>query len=125
MVQVTRTDGVISDDEMKMLYKEGRKFGLTEPEIDNIIKSEAHYNYTPPYSLNAKFINLYNIAQVIMADGMATDAEQRLMKKFAIEAGFDDKTIEKLLNLLFEGIKKGEDEEVLFAEFKRKHLFKD
>jgi len=125
LVQVSRIDGKISDEEMKMLHKEGRKFGLTDPEIDKIIKSEATHHYTPPYSLKGKFTHLYNIAQIILADEVITEAEKKMIKRFAIEAGFNDKTIEKLMELLFDGIRKGKDEDILLAEFKRKHLFKD
>jgi len=107
-----------------MLHKEGKKFGLTDPEIDKLIKSEVHNNYHPPYSLKDKFEHLYNVAEMILADDVITESEKKIIRKFAIEAGFDNKAIDKLLEILFDGIKFNESEEALLTKF-RKHLFKD
>lgn len=125
LVQVSQADGKIAPSELELLYKEGRKFGLTDPEIGRIIENEARRHYDPPYSLADKFEQLYNIAEMILADEVVTEGEKKLLKKFAIEAGFDDKTIRGLIDLLINGIAKGRDEEALFIEFREKHLFRD
>ena len=122
LIQVSKVDGVISPVEMEMLHKEGRKFGLTDPEIDKLIDMEIHQTYHSPYSLNEKFEHLYNVAEMILADDVITENETRMIRRFAIEAGFSDKAIDKLLNLLFEGIKNNESEESLLKRFK-KNLF--
>lgn len=124
LVQVARIDGKISEPEIKLLHKEGKKFGLTDPEIDKILNSKDTLSYQPPYSLKDKFEELFNISEMIMADGIVTESENRMIRKCAIAAGFSDETIEKLIELLFEGVKEGEEEETLFNEFKKKHLFK-
>ena len=124
LILVSKTDGKIAETELEMLYKEGRKFGLTDPEIEKLINSESHNHYHAPYSLAEKFEHLYNVAGMILADDVITDSEKRMIRRFAIEAGFTDKTINKLMDLLFEGIKNGESEESLLAKFKI-HLFKD
>lgn len=125
LVQVSRADGKINKEEFELLHKEGRKFGLTDPEIDKIIEQEASHHYDPPYSLRDKFEHLYNIGQMVLADEVMTDAERRLIKKFAIEAGFTDKTIAALIELLITGINNGQDEETLFERFRDEILFKD
>jgi len=122
LIQVSKIDGKISTSELEMLHKEGRKFGLTDPEIDKLIGSESFDNYDTPYSLKDKFDQLYNIAELILADGVITDSEKRLIKRYAITAGFRDELIDDLLNLLFEGIVKGDDEEKLLKEYKKRHF---
>jgi hypothetical protein len=124
LVQVAMIDGKVEKSELALLHKEGRKFGLTDPEIDTILNSEATHNYTPPYSLKDKFTELYNIAGIILADDVITDSERRMIKRYAVAAGFSDEIIVKLLALLFEGIQKGKDEDELFHDFKKRHLFK-
>jgi hypothetical protein len=123
LIQVSRADGNINPDELDLLHKEGRKFGLTDPEIDELIKSEALNHYLPPYSLDEKFEHLYNIGQMILADSVITDSERKMLRKFAIEAGFEDKAIDKLIKILFEGINT-ESEDALLSKFKSQ-LFKD
>lgn len=125
LIQVSKADGKINEGELELLHKEGRKFGLTDPEIDRFIEQESRHNYNPPYLLHEKFEHLYNVAEMILADENITEGERKLLKRFAIEAGFSDKTIEKLIELLLSGIKKGEDEEMLFHRFKKEILFKD
>lgn len=125
LVQVSRADGKINPSELELLHREGRKFGLTDPEIDKFIELEANNYYNPPYSLREKFEHLYNVAEMIVADEVVTEGERKLLKRFAIEAGFTDKTIPKLMELLLTGIPKGEDEEKLFQKFKKDYLFKD
>jgi uncharacterized tellurite resistance protein B-like protein len=125
LVQVSRADGKINPSELELLHREGRKFGLTEPEVDKIIEYEANHSYNPPYSLSEKFEHLYNIAEMIVADNIVTEGEKKLLKRFAIEAGFTDKTIPKLMELLLTGIPMGEDEEKLFHKFKKDYLFKE
>ena len=120
LVQVSKTDGKIQQQELELLHKEGKKFGLTDPEIDKLIHSEKTHNYHPPYSLDDKFEQLYNVAEMILADDMVKESEKKMFKRFAIEAGFSDKAIEILLELLLEGVRKGEDEEKLLHQFKKK-----
>ncbi len=124
LIQVSRADGNIKPEEFELLHKEGRKFGLTDPEIDKLIESEAGH-YDPPYPLQEKFDHLYNIAEMILADDFVSEGERKLLKRFAIEAGFSDKTIAKLIELLLSGIQKGEDEETLFRRFRAEILFQD
>jgi len=125
LVQVSRADGNINAEELDLLHREGRKFGLTDPEIDKIIEAEKSHHYDPPYSLREKFEHLYNIAEMILADDVISEGEKKLIKRFAIEAGFSDNTIVRLIDLLFTGIRQGEDEEKLYQTFMKKKLFLD
>ncbi len=125
LVQVSRADGKIQPSEFELLHKEGRKFGLTDPEIDRIIEKESKRHYDPPYSLHEKFDQLYNIVEIVLADNEVSEAEMKLINRYAIEAGFDDKTIPKLVDLLVKGVREGKDEEILLKEFRKKHLFAD
>lgn len=125
LVQVSRADGKIDPSELTLLQREGKKFGLTPPEVDKLIEGEGKNHYNPPYALSEKFEHLYRVAEMILADNEVSEGEKKLMKRFAIEAGFSDKTIPKLIDLLIEGIRRGEDEETLLKDFKMKYLFKD
>lgn len=125
LVQVSRADGNMQPTELGLLHKEGRKFGLTDPEIDRIIEKESKHHYDPPYSLHEKFDQLYNIVEIVLADNDVSEAEMKLINRYAIGAGFADKTIPKLIDLLIKGVREGKDEETLLKEFRKKHLFAD
>jgi uncharacterized tellurite resistance protein B-like protein len=119
LVQVAKADGVITKTESDLLHKQGKKFGLTDPEIEQLIATEAGHNYHAPYSFEDKFYELFNIGQMILADKVVAETERKMMKRYAIAAGIRDNAIESLIDLLFKGIAKGVDEEDLFKEFKK------
>ena len=118
LVQTSKIDGKVSSEEMEMLHKTGKRFGLTEPEIDIIINSEIIHHYTPPYSLQGKFFHLYNVAQIILADEVIEESERKMIRRFAIEAGIEYSKIDDLINIIFKGIKEDTDEDELFEQFR-------
>jgi len=124
IIQVSRSDGKIEPEELKILHKEGKRFGLTDPEIDKLIEDESKHHYHAPYSLHDKFEHLYNTAEMILADDEISEGEKKIIRRFAIEAGFSDKAIDKLLPILFEGIRNNEDQDDLLDKFKG-IMFKD
>ena len=121
LVQASRLDGKISKEELDILHHKGKYFGLTDPEIDRIINSEKDHHYTPRYSLKGKFEDLYSVAQIIMADGNISERERRLLKRMSIESGLDDSKIDGMMEILLDGVKTNEDEDLLFKKFK-KHI---
>jgi hypothetical protein len=118
LIQVAQIDGKISPSEMNLLHKQGKKFGLTDPEIDILIKSEIQHHYDPPYSLHDKYDQLYNIAEMILSDEEIADTEKRAVKRYAIAAGFKDKHIDEIIDLLLKGIMSNQTEDSLLSEFK-------
>lgn len=123
LIQVSKTDGKIASEELELLYREGKKFGLSEPEIEKLIATDGNQPYHAPYSLSDKFEQLYNVAVMILADEVVSEKEKKILKRFAIEAGFEDKTVNHLTDLLLKGIKHNESEETLLEKFKE-HLFR-
>lgn len=120
LVQVSRVDGKINKDELDLLHKEGKKFGLTDPEIDKLIHAERDHHYHAPYALEEKFEHLYNIAEMILADDVVKEKEKKIMRRFAIEAGFEFSKIDALIDLVLDGIEKNKSEEEIFVKFKKK-----
>ena len=122
LVQVSRTDGKVHKDELDLLHREGKKFGLTDPEIDKLISSEKDHHYTSPYSLEDKFEHLHNIAEMILADEVVSEKETKMIKRFAIEAGFNDSKIEGIIEILLDGVRNNTGEEELFKKFRKEVL---
>jgi len=122
LVQVAEIDGKLTESELEVLHKEGIKFGLTDPEIDQLIDKEKDFHYVAPYSLKDKFDELYNIALIILADNDVSEGERLFIRRYAISAGFDYNIIDSLVTQVLEGVQKGMDEDDLFNAFKKKML---
>jgi hypothetical protein len=123
IVRIAKADDIVSNSELGLLHRIGRKLGLTDPEIDNLIESTAKSDYIPPYELSKRFDQVYDIVKMTLADGVLDNNEMRLASAFAVKSGFAESEIPKLLVLLIHGIKEGKDEEDLFEVYKKNRKF--
>jgi hypothetical protein len=123
LVQITKADDNISNSELELLHRIGRKLGFTDPEIESLILTTAKSDYIPPYELSSRFEQVYEIVKMTLVDGAMDKNEMRLATGFAVRSGFKDNEIPKLLSLLIRGIKEGKDEDDLFKEYKKEIKF--
>ena len=117
LVQIAMSDGKIDSIEMKMLNRMGINIGLSEFETQELIDSTCGTIYSPPENKNIQFEQVYNMVQLILADGIVELGEMRLAYTFADAAGFDTDKIDYLLSFLLEGIKAGKNEHNLFVDY--------
>jgi uncharacterized tellurite resistance protein B-like protein len=122
LIQVASADGVVDKSELDLLHRMGKNLGLTEPEIDNLIQSKDSKIYTPPYELEKRFHQLYDVVAMALADGVIFKNEMQMIKKFATASGFNDNDSEHIINLLINGIKYKKSEEELFLSFKQRKI---
>ena len=122
LVQVVKADGKVDEREMVMLNRIGSKFGLTDLEIKELLLADKASDYIPPYELAKRFEQVYDIVRIVCADKKIEDNELELVKSLSLKSGFDEADIPLLLSVLLDGIKKGEDEEDLFALYKKKRV---
>jgi len=122
LIQIAQADGKIDDKEKEILHKEGKRFGLSDSEIDKLIAEEKEHHYHPPYSLDEKFEDLYYVARMILADDEISESEMKLLTRFAVEVGFDNRAIEILKDVLISGVRNNDPEEKILKKF-RQELF--
>jgi uncharacterized tellurite resistance protein B-like protein len=122
LVQVAKADGKVDERELAMLNRIGSKFGLTEPEIKELLLVDKSSDYIPPYELSKRFEQVYDIMRIVCADKKIDESELDLVKSLALKSGFNETEIPLLTTVLIEGIKKGEDEEDLFTLYKKKRM---
>jgi hypothetical protein len=117
LVNIALADDVITGTEMELLHKLGKKVGMSDPEIDNIIRKTAMSDFIAPYELSKRFDQVYDVVKMILADDVIDENEMRLARGFALKSDFKASEIPPLLDLLINGIKQGKDEEDLFKEY--------
>lgn len=122
LAQVAKADGKVDEREIAMLNRIGSKFGLTDLEIKELLLADKASDYIPPYELAKRFEQVYDIVRIVCADKKIEDSELELVKSLALKSGFLEADIPLLLSVLLDGIKKGEDEEDLFALYKKKRV---
>lgn len=122
LVQVAVADGKVEESELKMLHRLGNKLGLTQQEIEDLLDSNKQSAYIPPYELSKRFGQIYDIVNMIFADGAIDENEMKLVNSLAMKSGFAESDLPVLLSVLMDGIKKGSDEEELFDLYKKKRI---
>ena len=119
LVRIAKADDVVTESEIELLHRIGRKLSFTDPEIDNIIETTTKSDYIPPYELVKRFEQVYEIVKMTLADGVIDKSEMRLASNFALKSGFGENEIAGMLVLLISGIKEGKNEEDLFEAYKK------
>lgn len=123
IVRIAKADDIVSNTELELLHRIGRKLGLTDPEIEKLIETTGKSDYIPPYELSKRFDQVYEIVKMTLADGAIDPNEMRLARGFAVKSGFTETEIPNLLSLIIEGIKAGKDEDDLFESYKKGRKF--
>lgn len=119
LVRIAKADDIISNAELELLHRIGKKLGFTEPEIDHLIETTGKSDYIPPYEFSERFEQVFEIVKMTLADGVIDNSEMRLASGFAVKSGFTENEIPKLLVLLINGIKAGIDSDDLFEAYKK------
>ena len=124
LVRVAMADDVITNTELELLNRLGKKLGFTNEEIDQLIQTTNKSDYIPPYELSERFGQVFDIIRMTLVDGVIDNKEMQLASNFATKSGFSDEEIPKLLVLLISGIRLGKDEEELFEQYKKERRLK-
>ena len=124
LIQIAMADGKIETSELEMLHRFGSKLGLTATEVDDLLEASIKSAYIPPYELEKRFGQLFDVVKMVFADGKVDNNEMRLATGIALKSGFTEQEIPVLLALLISGIKNGDDEEDLFDLYKKRRMIK-
>lgn len=110
-------DSSIDPLELKTFYELGEKRGIPKEEINEYVLS-VNTTRNVPTNLNDKVSLLYDLAQIVWADGKIDEAEISLMKKFCQRMNFKDENIDKIVGFVLEEVKNGVSEEELLRKIK-------
>ncbi len=119
VVRVAKADDYVSNVELEMLNRMGKKMGFSDSEIETMIRTTNKSDYVAPYDLMDRFDQLYGIVKMALADGTLDKNEMRLASSFAMKSGFRENEVPRLLVLLIGGIRQGKYEDELFKKYKR------
>ncbi len=111
LVMMAQSDGVFSDDEQKLIYKIGKGIGLSQTQMDELIKDAAKYPVNPPVSKEDRITRLVELVEVIYADGVLEDNEVSLFQRFGTALGFNDDQMIETASAVINGLSEGKTTE--------------
>ncbi len=95
LIKLSLADGVLDENEMKIIAKVARQYGLLDPDdLQFIIKNYEKYSLEPTYNYEERIEQLYHLTKIIYADGKIDKNELRILKNAIIALGFPPKNVD-------------------------------
>lgn len=94
------SDTQIDTAELETLYKIGYEKGIEKNEIDDLILHPDKVKFSFPETLNEKVIYLYDLAKIILADGVVDSNERKTLELFCTRFGFENGNISTIAEYL-------------------------
>ncbi len=98
LVRIAGADGNIDDSEYKLLLRIARKYEIGEEVVQEIIEQVDTLPFTPPSSKEERYVQLWNLGRMVMADGVKDPDELSKISRFAIGLGFKAEIVPGLVN---------------------------
>ena len=116
LVALSSADGNIDDSEKDILIKIGTRKGLKKIEIDNIIDNPGNTNFVPATSDDERFEQIYDLVELMLADGIAEDNELHFCVEMAEKLGFRKAVVGILIRKITLSLLEGLDKETIKKE---------
>ncbi|MBX7124894.1 MAG: TerB family tellurite resistance protein [Cyclobacteriaceae bacterium] len=91
LLEISRADGLVHEKEREMLFRIGRRYGLKDRQIQNLLDEQATGSITIPEQVEDKINTLYDLVLMIYADGVVEEREiqfaEDLASRFALHTG--------------------------------------
>lgn len=106
LVFMAQSNGVIDEDEKAYLKPIAIKLGITQEEYEQLIAAPKKYPVEKSADINKRLRRLFEMFQVIYADGIQDDLQRNIVYNYALELGFSKQYSTKVVDksiLLFSG----------------------
>lgn len=102
LLALAKADGFVHEKEQKMLFKIGKRYGLKDRQVQELISSDEKYSVNVPDNFNDQMNVLYDLVLMVWADGVVEKKEidfcEALVKRF----GMKKEIVKWLLHEVFE-----------------------
>lgn len=105
--------------ELQMLYQFADDRGIPAKELDKLLLNPVNEHSSIPADLDTKIEYLYDLAQMIIADGIITEDEKNTLKKYCKKFGFLEENINELTDYLLDFVQKGGARATLINELNK------
>lgn len=111
LYQMALTDDKFDIIELKTLYKFAEDRNIPKEELDRLLLNPVDHTSKIPKDINTRIEYLYDLAFMILADGVITEDEKNTLIKYCKKFDFLEENAEKLSNYLLECVQNGTSKE--------------
>ena len=116
LVALSSVDGNIDDSEKEILIRIGTRKGIKKSDIDKMIENPGHTNFVPATSDDERFEQIYDLVELMLADGIAEDTELHFCVEMAGKLGFRKAVVGVLIRKITLSLLEGLDKETIKQE---------
>ena len=118
IVRVALADGVISEQEKKMLKRLAINLEIEEEEVNEIMKNPESFPINPPPTGLKRAERLYDLTKMVLADDLVDTDEIKILEKLIIGLGYKKENVEEIENKAIELIKNNVSDDDFIEKFK-------
>ncbi len=100
LVALAQIDDELHDAEIDFIYKVGRKYGLKDRHITNILSGKEAIKAEIPSEHSHKINQLFDLVGMMLADGIIEPVEMEFVKGVAKKFGFSEEIIDPLIQYI-------------------------
>ena len=97
IVTLAAADGTINSEEETLLKRFARRLDVDDTEYAEIMATPNRYPINPPNNKDERLERLYDLFKIIYIDHQIDENEDKLIHKYAIGLGFDNKDVERII----------------------------
>jgi uncharacterized tellurite resistance protein B-like protein len=116
LVALAKADGIFSESEKEYIFKIGEKSGLKVQEIESLLSDPMAEEVKIPSNDSDRFDQIYDLVQMMLADGSIDDNEMDFCIKMAEKLGFRKAIVGILVRKISIGLTSGLDKEAIKRE---------
>lgn len=103
LIALASTDGELDIEERNLIMTIGLRRGLKEWQINELLEDTTKHVFFVPDSLGNRMNLLYDIMQIVYADGVVTQSEISFVKNILKSLDLDEEIMVDILNLFDNG----------------------
>jgi hypothetical protein len=116
LVVLSAADGNINESEKEILIKIGTRKGLSRAAIKKIIDNPGEFHFLPATTDDERFEQIYDLVELMLADGIAEDSELQFCIEMAEKLGFRKGVVGVLIRKITLGLMERLDKETIKKE---------
>jgi uncharacterized tellurite resistance protein B-like protein len=116
LVEVALTDGKIVEEERELLEKFAKRLSISNEELYSIIKNIGKHAINPPTDREERYSRFFRLIQMMLADGIIGEKQDKLIHRFAIGLGYSEERTEEIYSQTIDFIKNKVDFEDAFEK---------
>jgi len=125
LLALAKADGHVHEKEQKLLFKIGKRYGLKERQVKELIENKEKYKVIIPDNHNDKMNLLYDLVLMIHADEFVDKNEIRFFEDIVKKFGMKKEMVSWLLTVFEKGTPPPADEwEDIKQEAKERFVLK-